>query len=519
MTHNILLIDDDPDIRETLSTILTSEAYNVFSCGSSVEGIELLKQTNFSTIIVDIFLPDLSGIDFIKNRQKDKNVIPVIIITGSSELNYAREAIRLNVYDYLVKPFKNSHFLQVVKNAVLQFQLEEEKRILEQQKKIYQDELEIIVQQKISQLRESELKYSNLVEQSLIGVYLVQDDVFKYVNEKFCEIFGFSSEELINRKGILDLAVPESQEMIRKMIIHRLYDKNSLADNLTFHARTKNGDHLVLEAWAGIVQYQGQAAIEGILVDITEKYNFKEREKKLQLELLNENKLAAIGQLATGIAHNLNTPISIIQGNAELLKLKHNEADEIDKILKQTARMSDLINTILTKGRKEQDTRESILDINEILKDELDFLDANLYFKHHIEKEYNFANNLPRIRGVYSDFSQSLHNILQNSIDAMRETQIRKLFIITSSNDDSISVIIRDTGSGMTEEVQQKLYVPFFTTKSPLNNTKQNSEIPHGTGLGLSMTYNLLKPYGVKIDYSTQLNKGTEFVLKIPLNR
>ncbi|MGD9486823.1 MAG: response regulator [Calditrichaceae bacterium] len=519
MTHNILIIDDDADIRETLSTILTSESYNVFSCGSSVEGNELLKHTNFSTIIVDIFLPDLNGIDFIKNRQKDKNVIPVIIITGSSELNYAREAIRLKVYDYLVKPFKNSHFLQVVRNAVLQFQLEEEKRILEQQKSFYQEELETIVQQKISQLKESEIKYSNLVEQSLIGVYLVQNDVFKYVNEKFCEIFGYSSEELINLKGIMDLAVPENQEMIREMFTHGLYDNNGSADNLTFHAITKTGDRLVLEAWAGIVQYNGESAIEGIFVDITEKHNFKEREEQLQLELLNENKLAAIGQLATGIAHNLNTPISIIQGNAELLKLKYDEAIEIDKILKQTARMSDLINTILTKGRKEQDTRDRILDINEILKDELDFLDANLYFKHHIEKEYHFEKDLPRIRGVYSDFSQSIHNILQNSIDAMRETKIRELTIITRSEKDYICIIIKDTGSGMTEDVQQKLYVPFFTTKSPLNDANQNSEIPHGTGLGLSMTYNLLKPYGVKIDYSTKLNKGTEFIIRIPLNR
>ncbi|MCD4691315.1 MAG: response regulator [Calditrichales bacterium] len=515
--QKILIIDDDPDIRSTLTSILEHEQYEVSSCENAKEAEELLQKDLFSTMLVDIFLPDINGIDFIKNIQGKGVKTPIIIITGSSELNLAREAIRIGVFDYLIKPFKANQLQHVVRNAVLHNHLLEEKEMLEQQKRLYQEELENMVQQKVSELKESEGKYQNLVEQSLVGVYIIQDNLLRYVNKKFCEIFECKADDIINKVGILDFADKKDYQFMKNDLSKRLSGEKTTG-NFRAKAVSRSGKKLIVEIWAGLVQYQSKPAIEGIVIDVTDQHNSKLRERKLELELLNEHKLAAIGQLAAGIAHNLNTPIAIIQANAELLKMKYQDEKEIDKVLKQTTRMGDLIKTILTKSKREQETNITSINLNELLRDELEFLNANLYFKHQIEKEYIIDEKLPSFKGVYSDFSQSIMNIIQNSVDAMYKAPVRKLTIVTEADQDFIYLKIADTGFGMSKEVKQKIFDPFFSTKPSRLEPNADKNQPTGTGLGLSLVYNLLSPYGVKIEFISEGNKGTWFLLRVPIS-
>ncbi|MEJ2542762.1 MAG: HAMP domain-containing sensor histidine kinase, partial [Calditrichaceae bacterium] len=222
--------------------------------------------------------------------------------------------------------------------------------------------------------------------------------------------------------------------------------------------------------------------------------------------------------LAAGISHNLNTPITIIQANAELLKIKNPDSPEIDKIMNQTKRMTGLITTILEKGKRDQETGYINLDLNELLKHELDFFNANLYYKHKVEKQFDFCENIPVFKAIYSDFSQSIMNIVQNAIDAMYNKPNRVLSIKTTKNESEIILTVSDTGSGISDEIKAKIFDPFFTTKP--TNIEESKDIhqPRGTGLGLSLVYNLLMPYKVKIDFETEKDKGTTFILRIPIN-
>ncbi len=514
--QKILLIDDDPDLRETLSSLLELEQYAVTACGTAEEGRAALNKERFNIILVDIFLPDTNGIEFVKEIHEQGINSPVVIITGSSEIELARKAIRLGVFDYLVKPFKNIQFQQVVKNALMQFRLVEEKGMLEKQKQRYQGELEKMVQQKVSELKESEQKYQNLVEQSLVGVYVIQDEKYTYVNRKFCEVFECTSADIIDKKNLLDFADADQRQLVKSNLSRRLSGEKN-AGSFKFNARTVKDNKRIVETWAGAVQYQGKPAIEGILIDITAQHESKIRERQFEMELMNEHKLAAVGRLAAGVAHNLNTPISVIQGNAELLKLRHPDIPETEKILKQTYNMSALINQIMEKGRKEQDASRIAININDLLKKELEFLNANLFFKHKVKKNFNLGGKLPRIQGVYSDFSQGLISIVQNAIDAMYEADERTLTIETKSENDQIVVVIKDTGTGIPEKIQSKIFDPFFTTKPKGVKSTDHPNMPAGTGLGLSLAYNLLHPYGVKIDFTTQENKGTTFKVCIPV--
>lgn len=516
MKHKVFLLDDDPSIRDLLTSILESHGYEVYPCETASDAKRMIHENEYSMLLVDIFLPDFNGIEFIREIQESGIRAPIIIITGSSELKHAREAVRLNVFDYLVKPFKTTQFSQVVKNAILQYELEKQKQEIEEQKQRYQQNLEKLVDQKVAELRESEEKYRNLVEQSLVGVYLIQDDVFQYVNKKFCEILKCEAADIIRKKSLSDLAAEENKSLVKTQM-DALYEGNEHTSHFEFKVQNEDDYNTVIQVWAASLYHKGKRAVEGIIIDITEQNEARIKEKKYELELLNEHKLAAIGQLAAGIAHNMNTPISIIQGNAELLRLKYpDDGEEIDKILRQTKKMSDLINTILNKGRKEQKTEIVNINLNELLNEELEFLTADLYYKHHIEKDFQLDSSIPKIKGVYSDFSQSIMSFIQNAVDAMYQVPVRRLTIRTQADEQYVHLFIQDTGCGMNKSTKERLFEPFFTTKTQKKAPGIENGFPRGTGLGLSVAYNILKKYNVKIRFSSEENKGTIFELKIP---
>ncbi len=517
LKQNILLIDDDPDLRATLSVLLENDGYTVTSCSTAQEASALLSKNKYSTILLDIFLPDKNGLEFISELKQKDIITPVVVITASSALDLAQKALRLGVFDYLVKPFKHNQLRQVVRNAIIRNRLLEEEQELEAQKLIYQQELEQTIRQKIKELQESEIKYKNLVEQSLIGVFILQDGKFVYVNRTMCDILECASELLISKGVLLNFIHPDDRNRVEKNMDDLRQGKVESIQGFQCRAITKKGNGRVVKLWCGSIVYKGKPAFEGVMIDATEEVKAKEREKQLQLELMTEHKMAAIGQLAAGISHNLNTPIAIIQANAELLKLKNPEMKEVDKILQQTHRMAQLINTIISKGRREQERSETIIDLNELIQKELEFLNANLYFKHKIQKEYHFDPNLPKIRAVYSDFSQSITNIIQNAIDAVYEAPERKITITTEWNGQDIEIKISDTGHGIPEDIQSKIFDPFFTTKPKKDNLLENPDEPYGTGLGLSSAYNLLSSYGVKISFQTEAGKGTTFTITIPV--
>jgi len=295
--------------------------------------------------------------------------------------------------------------------------------------------------------------------------------------------------------------------------------KSGQLDNPTFKfpAQKEGGDKIYLQAWLSQINYEDDKALLILLMDITEQHLAGQREKKYQLELLKENRMAAIGQLASGIAHNLNTPISIIQGNAELLSTKINKSSEIDMILKQTQRMSDLIYTVVSKGRYELNNEDDGLDLNQLIFLEIEFFKSNLYFKHHIKCELKLDPDLPLIHGRYSDFSQSVSVILQNAIDAMYKQEKRQLTIKTRKTENNIELTISDTGQGMDSNTKSRIFETFFTTKASPEEKLLDSSTPRGTGLGLSMVKNIFKRCGIGYAVDSEVGKGTTFTLTIPI--
>jgi C4-dicarboxylate-specific signal transduction histidine kinase len=243
--------------------------------------------------------------------------------------------------------------------------------------------------------------------------------------------------------------------------------------------------------------------------------------RKTQSQLIHSEKMASLGQMTSGIAHEINNPLNFISGGVEGLKYsieqlfaiaKTSDA-EVDELEKETRKLIDSIsngvyraNKITTSLRTFSSPHSSTftsIEITESIEVALTMLN-NKIAMHRIEviKEYTSASTL--IMGNSSELSQVFGNIIDNAIQAMELVSgSRKLFIRTLVKNECLIVKITDSGSGIPQEIKERIFEPFFTTK----------EAGKGTGLGLSISYGIIEEHNAKITFGNKLGGGTEFIL------
>ncbi|HEY3296901.1 MAG TPA: ATP-binding protein [bacterium] len=262
----------------------------------------------------------------------------------------------------------------------------------------------------------------------------------------------------------------------------------------------------------------GQKAMVMLMAkDITDQRVVEKQNHQLEIELIRESKLAEFGTLSAGIAHNLNGPLTGILGFCDLIELTKPGQQEIAQIRSQAIAMRDIVANLLHKSRSERESQPQDLLIEDIIRTELRFLDANLFFKHDVKKIIELDPDSPTLYGVYIDFSQVIGNLLRNAIDAMFKSEQRVLAVRTQSTETHVIVTISDTGCGMSEDVRQKLFQPFFTTKPKSQDAKPGE--PTGTGLGLSSSRSILARYGAEIGVTSAPGEGSTFTVIFPRHR
>jgi signal transduction histidine kinase len=231
-----------------------------------------------------------------------------------------------------------------------------------------------------------------------------------------------------------------------------------------------------------------------------------ERTKKA----IEQEKLAIIGRNTAGIIHNIANPLSSIKYRLEwnLMNCLGNEKEyfEYKELLKNINDISSLIGNTLLKLRNEAQIEKTTLDINQILKDQINFLKSDPRFKYDISIETSLKEDLHPIDGVYSDFSQIFNNLFINAADAMELSIEKRLIIKTNSNSNGIIINISDTGCGISKDNYNKIFDPLFSTKS----------FSKGTGLGLAVVKQLLESYNADICFESIINSGTVFNIHIP---
>ena len=243
-----------------------------------------------------------------------------------------------------------------------------------------------------------------------------------------------------------------------------------------------------------------------IMDDITERID-------LEVQLTQADKLSSIGLLAAGVAHEVNTPLAVISSYTQMLAKQlqsdPQKASVLDKITKQTFRASEIVNNLLNFSRT-TGTELTEVSLNKVIEDTLALLEHQFKVAH-IQVQSEFYASLPRIQGNAGRLQQVFLNLFLNAKDAMTGGGMLN---VATLNGDFVSVRVSDTGSGIAQEHIQRIYDPFFTTKTAPAEGQNR-----GTGLGLSVTYGIIQEHAGNIRVESRPGEGTTFTLDFPLIR
>ncbi len=363
------------------------------------------------------------------------------------------------------------------------------------------------------ELRESDAKYRSVVENSLIAFYIVQDGLFRFVNDRFCELTGYAYGEVIDKLSPLDTLHPDDKEKVREDLKRR-FEGHSAERESQLRLVTKDRRLLTVKVLGSSIMYKGRPAAAGTIIDTT-------KETALESQLRQAQKMEAIGTLVGGIAHDFNNILTALTGYGSMLQKKVDPDSPLrhyaDHILSASQKAASLTNSLLAFGRL-QPIDLKPLDINYLIRGTEKLL-ARL-ITEDIALETDLALEDIVVMADCTQIDQILFNLATNARDAMPTGGTLRVSTRATLIDAEFKLVhgfgepgkyallsVSDTGVGMDARTKEKIFDPFFTTKG----------VGKGTGLGLSNVYGIVKQHNGYITVQSEPGRGAAFHIYIPL--
>jgi PAS domain S-box-containing protein len=374
-------------------------------------------------------------------------------------------------------------------------------------------------------LKESEEQFRYISEQSLLSIQIIQDGVFKYVNQASADISGYSIEEMTNWKPgeFAKLIHPDDREFVMDQALKKQKGEQNVVPHYQFRLITKSGETKWLEVYSRTIRYKGQIADLATLIDITEQKQAEEEKAKLKAQLLQSQKMESIGTLTGGIAHDFNNILGIILGNTEMamddLPKWHPAKFNLNEIRIASLRARDVVKQLLSFSRK-TDLKQKPIKLVQIVEDALKFLRSSIATS--IEIRQNITNDINDI--ILADstqINQVMINLFTNAAHAMKDTGgvitigMENIYLdqVSAANYPDlpprsyVKLTVSDTGTGIDPEIKDRIFDPYFTTK----------EIGKGTGIGLSVVHGIVKSHKGAISVDSKQGKGTTLSILFPV--
>ena len=511
--ERILIVEDESLIAIHLQVILEQAGYAVVSMVTSgEEAIQKVKDVKPDIVLMDIVLEgEMNGIEAAEIIHSDFD-IPVIYLTAHGEDKVFERAKSTEPYGYIIKPFKKEELKKTIEIALYKHKIEKERKELIQE--LREEITERVLVEK--GLLESEEKYRQVIATARDAIMVFDAKTRRFIEiNKACEdIYGYSREEFINMRlaDITITAEPEDSEVSFSKTPIKKLPKISL-----YYHRKKDGTVFPVEISESNFIYKGRNVLCVIIRDITERIRFEEEKQNMQLKMIQSSKLASLGEIATGIAHEINQPLTYISTFIQNLQedIEDNTIDEtkLEERLKTANNQADRINKIIQHLRTF--SRQDIADmrpvsIETIFNNTLLLMGERIRLSN-IDLVNNIEPDLPVVLGNPNRLEEVFINMLQKSIDAFtNNSKNARISVNMNLSEDKESIIIRvtDNGIGIEYEKQEKIFEPFFTTK----------EIGKGTGLGLSIVYGIIREHKGSITCQSEPNKGTAFTITLPVS-
>jgi len=502
MNTKILLIDDEEVNVRVLGMTLKADGYQVVSAYSGEEGLKVFKKESPPIVLTDIKMPGMNGLEVLKQIKAIDAEVEVIIVTGHGDRDAAITALQYGASDFINKPIRDEALSVALKRA-------HEKLAIRRQLKEYTNDLETMVKIATEEFERKSSFQAKLIKSSNDGI-VATDDEWKIVifNPGAERIFGRPRFEVVRKMDARKLYPPD---------IAKMFDEDEAPpnpqDELPWKETTivsKDGENIPVR-FVGTVLYEKHRIMGSVAFfqDLREI-------KRLERELVNSERLAAIGQTVAGMAHCIKNILHGFKGGSYLLDLGlgRNDTNKLQTgwkmIQRNISRTSDLVLDLLSYSKERAPEYEACFP-NEVVDDVCELLKENAAENHIIlVKEFDDAIGevVMDPRTIY----RSVLNLVSNAIDACLfdedenlDKQHRVHIITTLEPGNRIRFDVRDNGCGMSDEVKAKLFASFFSTKGA-----------KGTGLGLLVTMKLIEEHKGTIEASSQLNKGTTFTIRLP---
>jgi PAS domain S-box-containing protein len=352
------------------------------------------------------------------------------------------------------------------------------------------------------ELTDSEEKFRRLVETSLDGIVLHRNMQLLYVNRACLEMFNYQEPgEMLNR-SLLNFVDPQYRQVVSRWQT-QLQRRPAPPRIFEMKGVRKDGSTFDLEGFSFPTTYDGQPAIQTHIRDITHK-------KHLEDHLSRTEKLAALGQLAAGVAHEINNPLGGILVYSYLLledlAPDAPERTQVEKIVREATRCKEIVQGLLDFSRH-MPSKKVPLNINTILEEVISLVQDHLQFQN-IQLTQNLDPHLPSVLGDKNKLEQVFINLLMNGGESMGGEGRLSISTAVGQGGDLVVIRFQDTGPGIPEPYLSRLFDPFFTTK----------EVGKGVGLGLSISYGIIQKHFGRVYVEHTGKDGTSFVIELPVH-
>ncbi len=361
------------------------------------------------------------------------------------------------------------------------------------------------------ELRQRNAFYNSMIDNSVDGI-IAADMNGKIIlfNKSAQQLLGYTEEEALTSMHTTKL-YPRgvAQEIMRKLRSEEFGAKGRCIKHRLIGLR-KDGEEIPLSLSGSIIYDEEgkEQATFGIFTDLRQYEKMERRLQEKQMELIQSEKMASLGNLAAGVAHEINNPLSgvLIFANLVLEELGKDDPfyNDVERIVSETRRCKSIVRELLDFARHDESSCETT-DINRIIEGCIQLLRNQSVF-HNLEIKMDLQPDLPPVSGQAARFNQVILNLTLNAAEAMGGQGTLSFTTSFIEKDQKIKITVSDTGCGIPPEIKSRVFDPFFTTK----------EIGKGTGLGLSISYRIMQDCGGTIDVESTPGEGTKFILELP---